>query len=344
MKKTYFTTAWGLVTLWVAASCSGSAGTDAHGFGPAEELYADSVAIHEIVQPRRMMVSGDKMILQTHIGDSLIYVYRLPEVSFLYAGIRAGGGPGEIATRYPEFLPRREKDGEFSLLCNSRLYDFTAADSGFVFRGEKRLYQSAPDEMPAFDVDYVTVEDNVDADRKDTYLYMYDLRTGAALDSVPSRAVYHENRNSGNFENASWGVQNAGMYAAVYPETGRVEFYDISGGKFVLGKAWGDDTPVEQLKNTDFSGREKGTDYYVARTDGKYLYILENHYVRTDETDRMPVASYVLVYGWNGDPVKKYWLDKPVDGMMAAAGRLYAFNWAEDFEKLYVYDMTAAGK
>ena len=337
MKKYRFIPVFAVLTICLLSACAGEK-TDANGFADVVEIKADSIAVHEILQPRRYTVSGDKMLLLTDKGDSLMYVYRLPEAEFLYKGLRVGNGPGEIPSVYPEIVNRYEKDGFFSITCNGILFDFTASDTGIVARGAKRMGAGKSSDGHLPPVDSMMVGDGVNAKWDAVLLYLRDRVTGQVLDSAASYAVLYPG-NEGHYENQSRGVQNGGKYAAVYCETGRIEFYDISAGKLELKKTWGDGTPAAELKNADFSARKKGTDYYESRTDGKYLYVLESCYELDDQQTRQVKSSNVLVYDWDGNPVKKYRLDKAVDAMMADNGKLYAFDWNEDFEKIYVYDL-----
>lgn len=323
----------------------GDKSKDMNGFGESVELSADSVAIQEILQPRRLIVSGDKMLIHTSKSDSLVYVYQLPGVKFLYAGIRTGGGPGELSQAFPEFVNRYEKDGNFTLLCNNggRVYSFIATDTGFVYRGMKNTGRVAKERKEGYilPVDSMMVDNYVNWKRDAAMLFLYDMNNRTVLDSINSQTVYSQ-EHGGSFQNSCLGIQNKGMYAAVYSETGRVEFYDISEGKLNLKQTWGDDTPAIDLKNVDFLNRREGFDYYVTCTDEKYLYILETHYrTQSKGAERDAVDSYVLVYDWGGRPIKKYHLDKLVDGMLVGMGKLYAFNWNEDFEKLYVYNLDS---
>ena len=323
-----------------AVACGGAGETDDHGFGAPEELRADSIAIREILQPSDYAVSGDKLLLVTTESDRLVYVYRLPEGEFLYAGIRVGNGPGELPFYLPTMLNRYERQGRFTLLLFADAYGFTATDTGFVARPVKKLGGAPKVSRGAVPApDSMMVRTGLDVMGDAVCLYLCDMAAQTVLDTAASRAVRIRSR----WENGPWGVQDGGKYLAVHPETGRLEFYDISGGKFDLKKTWGDDTPVSELNNIDFPAREEGKDYYQATTDGKYFYVLERGYQRNDRGRRQTVFSDVLMYNPQGRPVKKYRLDKALDRMMAAGGRLYAFDGNRDFEKLYVYDLPGAG-
>lgn len=107
----------------------------------------------------------------------------------------------------------------------------------------------------------------------------------------------------------------------VYNETGRLDIYDISSGKFVLKNTVGDATSLEELKKVDFEGRVSGTEYDGLCTDGRYLYVLANDYRMDDrEEGRKTVGSFVLVYDWLGNPVPEVPFGK-------GGGSDFSFRW-----------------
>lgn len=71
MKKYRFIPVFAVLTICLLSACAGEK-TDANGFADVVEIKADSIAVHEILQPRRYTVSGDKMLLLTDKGDSLM--------------------------------------------------------------------------------------------------------------------------------------------------------------------------------------------------------------------------------------------------------------------------------
>ena len=92
-------------------------GTKTKGSGNLDtviETRADSIPIHEILKPYfyPLFISnwnavGDKaVIMNAGANDSLVYVYRLPDFEFLYAGIRAGNGPEDLGGAYYSVVSR----------------------------------------------------------------------------------------------------------------------------------------------------------------------------------------------------------------------------------------------
>lgn len=323
----------------LSVSCGGEKG--ASEFGETVELRADSIAIHEILQPNSWVATGGKAVVGAKKGsDSLVYVYGLPEFKFLYKGIRTGGGPGELANPYAELIQRYDENGHFILyhFGSGRMYYFMAADTGFVVESAKQLTRNGSGK--GYSGGELLVDSDIpwDADpniKQNVYLYLYDISTGNTLDTVLSQSVFSPTpgKNYGAFKNGTISLYNDSLCAIVYDKTGRVEYYDISSGKLALKGFTGNDTPVEQLREVDFDTWE-GPFYAEAATDGKYLYVLEMHY-----KDDIKFDCYVLVYDWEGKSIKKYRLDKIIDNIIAGEGKLYGYNEKKDFEQVYVFDL-----
>ena len=110
------------------SACSGN-NKPAGGLHNPQEVHADSIAVHEILQPDKWGVSGDKVVIIIDSPDTLAYVYRLPDFKFLYTGLQAGGGPDDlINTNYS--VVSRLADSQV-LLWNPGLHGmyFTVTDT-----------------------------------------------------------------------------------------------------------------------------------------------------------------------------------------------------------------------
>lgn len=343
MKKSSFF----ILTVLVASllsECGSDKGKNANGFGAPVELRADSIAIREILQPKSWVAAGDKAIVGSGKGsDSLVYVYSLPEFRCLYAGLRTGGGPGELANPYAELVQKYDRDGRFLLyhFGSGRMYHFTATDTGFAVGDAKELTRGV-------DKGYSGGELLVDSDipwdsdpnvKQNVYLYLYDMSTGNTLDSVLSQSVFSPTpgKNYGAFKNGTISLYNGNLCAVVYGNTGRVEYYDISSGKLEFKGAVGDNTPAEKLMEVNFD-TWKGPDYREGATDGKYLYVLVNEIRLDSHGKKQIVSSSVLVYDWEGHPVKWIKLDKAVDNILTGTGKIYAYDSDRDFEQVYVFN------
>ncbi len=308
-------------------------------FDTPVEVRADSIAVHEIFQPSfffntaNWSAVGDKaVIMNDGSNDSLVYVYRLPDFTFLYAGIRAGNGPEDLHSSSYIVIPRQADS--LMLFWNPDVLGMyaTLTDTGFVVgsRVTKDTRSQRLETMPPADSLQVEFRHDVPGQ-----LVLYDLEHNGWTDSVSVAHQLYTVKRYGFFDvyrNVPSIIGNGTLYAAVYPITGRIEFYDVSTGKFILkNTVVGDDTPPEELKKKDLSDAPV---YVQLASDGKYLYVLESLRREKKITD-----CNILVYDWNGNPVGKYHPDKMLNAILAYQGKVYGYNKDMDFEQVYVFDL-----
>lgn len=333
-----------LLLLLLAAFAAGfsmscGSGKDTGGFGETLEVRADSIAVHEIFQPSFFLNTanwstiGDKAVIISDASpDTLAYVYQLPDFTFLYAGIRAGNGPEDLHSSSYMALPRQSDS--LVLFWNPGVAGMftTLTDTGFVVgdRVAKDIPSRHLDAVPPADSLHLDFVHSVPAQ-----LVLYDLGHKGWTDSVSVARQLYTVKRYGMFDvyrNVPNVIGNGAVYAAVYPYTGRIEFYDVSTGKIVLtNMVVGDDTPPEELKKKDLSNSPV---YVQLASDGKYLYVLESLRQEKKITD-----CNILVYDWQGNPVGKYHPDKLIHAILAYDGKVYGYNADMDFEQVYVYDL-----
>ena len=339
--KRYLSCAFWALILALVSAC----GTKTKGSGNLDtiiETRADSIPIHEILQPCFLLeraswnAVGDKaVIMNSGSNDSLVYVYRLPDFEFLYAGIRRGNGPEDFRIWAYSIVPCNDSLLLFWNSGGSGRYA-TLTDTGFVLSQRINTeYDWAPGRIP--DMDSMQVDYNSDPNFKTSlFLFLYDLNQKHKLDSIclDHQLFFEKVRQYDVYRNMPHTVANRdrSVYAAVYPFTGRVEFYDVSTGKLVLKKTLpGDGLSAEDLKEKDFSNSPT---YVQTASDGNYLYVLES--IRKDNK---VFDTYILVYDWLGNPVGKYHPDKLIHAILAYQGKIYGYNKDLDFEQVYVFDL-----
>lgn len=326
----------------LATSCGPSAPADP--FARTENLAAsDSIAIDQILRPRKGVVAGDKAVITTYSKDSLIYVYSLPDFRYLYSGLRAGGGPDEIANIYTSIL-RTYPDGTFIIEdYGTKTMALKAGEQGI----EPVYYIRSADREAAgggFDADSLYLDADYGNDFQQGNmagrLLLRDFR-GRTADSTASQSfLYTVTSGSGTISmGKNW--PTAALYgntvALVFYETGRTEFYDISQGRLILKAVAGDDTPVEKLMENEFT--QYGIKYPNIVCDGRHFCVLASEYIDRSP-DRPQIISQLLVYTLDGKPVKKVRLDKPVTGLLFYQGKLFAIDGTSDFDRVYVYDLN----
>lgn len=333
-----------LLALMMISACTG--GKAAEGFAETKELAADSIAIDQIFRPRQHVVAGDKAVFFGMEADTLGYVFRLPDFEFLYGGIRTGGGPEEMSNVYVDLVAEYSDSGRFIVRDYGKGFRFFKAGErafepgGWVVADRK---DSAGESGGAVGVDSLIAETYFDKPAERVMLRLFDASRGIYTDTTETSTVFvtWQTGDYTVYTTANYGssVKMGGALAVVYNETGRLDIYDISSGKFVLKNTVGDATSLEELKKVDFEGRVSGTEYDGLCTDGRYLYVLANDYRMDDrEEGRKTVGSFVLVYDWLGNPVRKCRLEKVADRILAFDGKVYAFDTMFDLDKMYVYD------
>lgn len=331
-----------VATLLSAASCRRAEPSDP--FARTEDLaVSDSIPIHQILRPREMVAAGDKAVITSYSKDSLIYVYSLPDFRYLYTGLRAGGGPDEIANIYTSIL-RSYPDGTFVLEdYGSKTMVLRATD-----RGIEPVYYLRYADRKTADKDFDADSLCVDADYGDEFqqgntagrLLLQDFR-GRAVDSTASQSFLYAEPSNGGWMAMGKNWPNTAIYgntvAVVFYETGRTEFYDISQGRLMLKATAGDDTPVEKLVENKFT--QYGMKYPDIVCDGQHFCVLANEYI--DRSAEQPeVVSYILMYSLDGKPIKKIRLEKPASGMLFYQGKLFTYFNRSDFDRVYMYELN----
>lgn len=334
MKKIFLFLAIAILFL---CACGGS--RQVAGFGDPVELQSESIAIDEIIKPVGWVGADGKAVVQSDGTDTVYYVYSLPDFRYLYAGGTKGEGPEELGSPY--MLGNTPSMNTFWIVDWSKetLTDFQAGSdslkalTSFKPAGEDDPVLMVNDSIAVYEGGYNL--DNL------CWIKLVEVHTGKILDSVLTRAVIEVQKGDGwtsvNMKNVPAYISDGKTLAVKYEYTDRVEFYDISGGKFALKKAVGDPRTLEQLRAEDFWKKTQGKYYDGFAADQDHVYIMEYDYSQEGKSPRRILSSSVLVYDWDGNPVRKYILDKPVDALLVYKDKMFCFNTEEDFEQVYAY-------
>lgn len=333
MKSTFLFSALGILIL---CACGGK---QTVGFGDPEELRAESIAIDQIIKPVGWVEAGGKAVIQSSGTDTMYYVYSLPDFRYMYAGGTKGEGPEELGNPYlmgkvPSMKTFWVVDwGKGTLIDFQVGKDSLKALTRFKPEGEDDPVLMVNDSVAVYEGGYNL--DNL------CWIKLVKVHTGEILDSVLTRSVIEVQQGDGwtsvNMKNVPAYISDGKTLALKYEYTDRVEFYDISGGKFVLKKAVGDSRTLEQLRAEDFWKKTEGKYYDGFAADKDHVYILEYEYREEEKSPRQILSSAVLVYDWDSNPVRKFILDKPVNDLLVYGDKMFCFNNEEDFEQVYVY-------
>ena len=340
----------GIGALWLAG-CAGQAcsGDDQP---TVQTLTADSIAIHQVINPHQWAVSAGKAVVQTLRMDSLFYVYSLPDFRFLYAWGRMGNGPGEMLPT--QMLNAFDGDTDslvlrFTAPATFRTYRvgqeaFTATDT-LAVRSDGRGF-SLRRPFPHGFVGDIRIKN------KEEKEVLYVCRPGTEAQTVDSlelptkvKAKYSDRGTL--IELVRWNcpylVVRGDRVAMVYQMVSHVDFYRLTPeGKLILEASTG--VPLDQ----DLAGRletmaEAPRREFVAgfsATD-RYLYVSRPTVEVDSETGQASILeAKVQVYRWEDGKLQSELLLglSSIDILVTRDDRyLFARNPLEDFDWVYVY-------
>lgn len=336
-----------------ALSCGRKGTTE--GFPPPEEIKADSVAVGEIIKPVGAAIADGKYVVMSDDTDTVFYVYGLPDFSFMYSAMTKGEGPDEIgdaymikhATDYPGFSFIDYSKGNIKT-CRMAA---TGAEPVKQIAGRGTWLEDSDDvDITCIINDTLAVGESYPFDGTNlSFIKLVDTRTGLVTDSVRSYSVVNVRRDGDN-NIISINIMNVPAYesdgrtlAVCYGYTGRMDFYDISGGRLELKNSTGDKRTAEQLRETDFWKIEKGVYYNCLTSSPERVMVLRTEFETTPRPQYKytTLSSSLLTYDWTGAPQKEYKLDKTVNNALydPQSGKLFCFNDELDFEQVYVYGL-----
>lgn len=329
---------------WMAAACADR--EKVSDFAAPTALRADSIAIHQIIKPERWTTGNDKaIILQGFGADSLFYVYSMPDFRFLYTWGARGEGPGEF--------PRGAKLDDMyygdvdSLLIEERntLRAYRADDAGFELLHERPVPRSKLF-VTRYSLPYGFTGERKAPSQEKEVEYFYVRRIGdqaGVTDSLRlNTRTETQYAQSGHayqqrqFNPASPVVRGHRL-AFVYRHIRHVDFYDLSPeGRLTPVASVGDPVDDDALARIQHSQDDPSWWAGSMTATDEYLYVL---WGKSGEAPELPV---VCVYDWNGREVRAYRLEKQATDILVARddSRLYTRNGYEDFDQVYVYDIS----
>ncbi len=315
-------------------------------------LSADSITIRQIIKPYAWIVVGDKCVVHAEEMDTAFYVYGLPEFEYRYCAVGRGEGPEEVSDE--ELLRQNISIPVFWVMDWAResVMGFTAGQDSLCKYVRFRPCEDCDDPILVFN-DSLALGEVYSIDGQQQFgMSLIDLLGGKAVDSLPLKSFRQEEHGNGwsasTLINVPGYVSNGKILVVNYEYTDRVEFYEVSTGRFLLQKATGDRRSVEQLQRAGLWESEKIKYYGAITADTSYVYILETDLSRETgksmvERFELPegatLSSAVLVYDWQGSFKRKYSLDKKINRLLVYDGWLYGYDDQLDFEKVYRYQL-----
>jgi len=283
-------------------------------FGDIIELKGMSVPVNEIfrVSETQMLVKDSLLIVKNRYMDDHFMVYSLPDFRFLHSLGRAGRGPEEF--QFPKLIKSHNNDVLFYIfeLTQNKIYyvniDFEINplisslpnDSGSMFSSKQIekisdstfiFVESTPKGKEIFDLKFM-----------DNGSYVSEIYNLSFIDNIRNWAVY-----TGDF-----GVNpktTRMVYAYKYFK--RLKFIDTESmeSRTIIFKEYENKLP----DFSDILGPHNKTHYWGLSAQEKHVYLLYSGRTPIDVLNENRKSSgyiYVEQFDWNGNPIRKFKLDR----------------------------------
>ena len=284
-------------------------------FGPVIELSGTSHPVDEIfkVSESQMIIKDDYLIVKNHSQDNFIKIFKLPGFEYVASAARAGRGPGEFV------FPKIFKAPGDELLCyiyESTKDELYSLDKNFEIKalnyplsrrsaersGDKQ-FQSLSDSMFLY----------VESTSAGKAVFEFDIRPDSVVIKEAASLAFLSRYKSWASYIGDFGVNaQKGRMVYAYKYFKRLVFFDIKNGT---------------SRTLDFKGHEDiarggaimtlGPDnvtyYWGISPQKEYVYCLYSGRTPTvvaRENSRSSGYIYVEQFDWNGNPVRKFKLDR----------------------------------
>lgn len=317
---------------------------------PAVLDAPDSIAIDQILAPQIWRIAGDKALILSQKTDSAFFVYRLPDFKYLYSFGAKGEGPDDFSYPYlrtqdvassPLYLEDMAKGTQYGYHIGDQNAQRTGKQKGKLYNILFYINDS---------IAFQTTADFSGEFFKGKYRTIATTGDNPTIDSLVP-LTYFKSMKVSHFENGGFGVSgryyndpqfvyNNGRLVMLYGDVRRTDVYDISPeGKITLKQSFGDPSTSEQINAMDLENTQRGEAYYGIQGTENYIYVLSGDY-RKEKDGRKLLKSYVEVYDWEGNPVKKFDLGRAFSRFLVDEphGKIFCYDGSQDFEQVFVYD------
>ena len=300
-----------LLSVALLCSCSNSR-TNGTFFHETKELYAEKIPVNEIFAPIWITKTGNYLIIASFKGDTTLFLYDIPSLSFKFATGQKGGGPDDIAT-YPMFCNSHSDD--YVYIRGYSHYSIRKIaiqpQGNFMFIDEYIL--KANDEYNHMNVinDSLLIYYN----GEQLAVKKYDLKKEALIKEIYLKKEDH--RESYYYSNRGFVAVNDSLIIFPYIYKKQIDIYNVD--DLTLKIRIGDGKKPQRMKVYD---DESIMYHYLSIYTGKnFFYVI---YAGHKEKDDFSVRT-LEVYDYDGNPVIKYTFD------------IIPFHFVVDEENGYIY-------
>ncbi|MFP4065466.1 MAG: BF3164 family lipoprotein [Bacteroidales bacterium] len=283
-------------------------------FGDIIELKGISVPVNEIfkVNETQMLVKDSLLIVRNRFMDDNFMVYSLPDFRFLHSFGRAGRGPEEFQN--PNLIKSHNNDVLFYIfeLIQNKMYSVN-----MDFEINQLMYSLPNFSGSMFSIKQIVhISDStfimVDSTPKGKEIFDLKLTDNDSYGSEIYNLSFIDNRKNWAVYTGEFGVNpkaNRMVYAYKYFK--RLKFIDTESkeSKTVIFKEYENKLP----DFSDILAPHNKTHYWGLSAQEKHVYLLYSGRTPIDVSNENRKSSgyiYVEQFDWNGNPIRKFKLDR----------------------------------
>lgn len=328
-----------VIVFFTVFSCGSDSPADEKpaAFDRPEKIECDSIAIGQIRAPLGWTVNGDKVAILSRSTDSICFVYRASDFKYQYSFGREGNGPDDFL--YPRFIPDVSGKGQLLIPGAQKISRVDLGDTKAVISGTQKYEGYESPQMLVNDSIVLAMGASSHGGVFNMFCQTVNTKSKQRVDST--QLLIHTKgirERTGRFNFPHLAVK-AGRMAVVYGDVPRIDIFAVSPeGKLTLEQSKGEQLTQDQINALDIASRPNGTDVFGAQGSDKYIYVFAYDYEKAGNRRKL-LNSYMEVYDWDGNPVKRFDLGRLFNRFLVdeTLGRLFCFNFTQDFEQVYVY-------
>lgn len=317
-------------------------------FPETKELKSEDIHLNEVIKFEQMYKTKDYVIIKDGFRNASVffYVYKLPNLDFLYSFAERGSGPEEFQL---PIVIKNTPENYFSFRDHGKdkLVTYTLTDTAAILNSIKSF--PPKDECFLWEINYLN--DSLSILKKQNNKWsrreLWNLHTNEIIDSIPNsfdiKKELGENYDS-TFEDL-WIISNNNKLAFGYYFMDLLEIGIIENNKIIINQKIGIDKipefhlygPGKPGGKYQYNFLNNIVHYKYMTCDNENIYAL---YANTPfgEIDSIKLST-IEVYSWEGEPKAILKLDKSISDFIVdeTSNSIYSFDAvnSEDFISKY---------
>lgn len=287
------------------------------------------------MSPHRLFITNEYLLFYNTQKDTLFDIFRLPDLTLLYSAGIKGQGPQDFYDLERRMFEPTAKGFKVFSQPDRKIKEVFVSDSGLWVDNDNAITYKI-DETPLNGV--LPVKDSTliywgGVESEKEYV-LFDTQEGSRTFSSYPAWGNNQREELPIFTYVKNSILNADhtRFISFYGYFKRFRIHSVEGK--LLTEVTVQTPPYEDKLAENPLDR---TVYYFTppRTDGNYIYILCKNSTRTEEK-----APELQIWNWEGEPVARYELDRPLTlfDISATRHKLYAVD-GEHEDEIYVYDL-----